>query len=174
MLGSWPAGRIQSVTDRKCDLNIVDVEGDLAQIIDALSLGHLCGEAELLQKRIGPGEKLALALGLGVCVRFGIRLRERYKVRHFISPRPEKAVMAVATVVTGALYIFKIGALLARRLTLLWRRQPQRSILKNGHASPPLTPANRRLTGARDRRRRKSAVDRDFSSIFPLTDRYCM
>jgi len=30
--------------------------------------------------------------------------------------------MAVATVVTGAFYIFKIGALPARRLALLWQR----------------------------------------------------
>jgi len=82
MLGSWPAGRMQSVTDRKCDLNIVDVEGDLAQIIDALSLGHLCGETEQLQERLGPDEKFALTFGLGASMRFGIRLRERDKICH--------------------------------------------------------------------------------------------
>jgi hypothetical protein len=86
VLGLLPGGWMQCIADRDFDINIADIEGDLAQIADVLSLRHLRGETEPLQERIGPGEKFALALGLGVGVRFGIRLRERDELCHDLLP----------------------------------------------------------------------------------------
>src|SRR5262249_50233531 len=100
MLGPLPDGRMQSVADRKLNLKIVNIEGDLAQLVKALRLRHFRGEAELLQERVGPGEKFALALGLGVRMRFSTRLGEwDNATRHFLLSVAKRFVIVLVTVV---------------------------------------------------------------------------
>ena len=82
MFGPLSAGRTQSVVDRQLDIDIIDVERDLAQIVEAHRLRHLGSEAELLQHAIGPSKQPLFEFGFGVRVRFGVRLRERDEVRH--------------------------------------------------------------------------------------------
>src|SRR5262249_47719185 len=69
--------RMQGIADRYFDLCILEIDCDLAQLLDALRLRHFLGEAELLQDSVGPGEQGTLALGLGLRVLFGTWFPER-------------------------------------------------------------------------------------------------
>src|SRR4029077_4440724 len=62
---------MQRIADGQPDLDSVRVEGDLAQLLDAVRPRTPVDQTELLQQVIGPGVKLVLAYRLGVSVLFG-------------------------------------------------------------------------------------------------------
>ena len=84
MLGPLTGSRMQSIADCNFDFNIIGVKSDFAQIVDALGLRHLRGDAELLQELVGPSKECTLALGLGARVCLGIGLGKSDDVRHYL------------------------------------------------------------------------------------------
>ena len=58
MFGPLSVGRTESVADRQLDIDIIDIERDLAQTVKAHRLRHLGSETELLQHAIGPSKQL--------------------------------------------------------------------------------------------------------------------